>query len=136
MIMLPDGVVQVNNLDEMVAAIYGSPIDPELFQDRAILAPKNVDVDRTNTLIMDKFEGEERIYTSIDSVEDDSQNNYPMEFLNSLRLNDTPPHRLMRLRYSMSKSWSTRRGSKITSPKNAQNEGRTPPITPHRRRMR
>ena len=95
-IMLPDGVVQVNNLDEMVAAIYGSPIDPELFQDRAILAPKNVDVDRINTLIMDKFEGEERISTSIDSVEDDSQNKYPMElFLNSLRLNDTPPHRLM-----------------------------------------
>ena len=67
----------------MVAEIYGSPINPKLFQDRAILAPKNVDVDQINTLIVNKFNREEQIYTSIDLVDDDSQNNYPMKFLNS-----------------------------------------------------
>ena len=43
--------------------------------------------------VMDKFPGIEHTYLSADSVaEDDLQNAYPTEFLNSITLSGMPPH--------------------------------------------
>ena len=58
----------------------GIPLSEEW---RAILTPKNENVDKINEVIMDKFPGIGRTYLSADSVaEDDLQNAYPTEFLN------------------------------------------------------
>ena len=41
-----------------------------------------------------KFPGNEKIYYSHDFVDDDSTNNNPLDFLNSITPNGLPPHEL------------------------------------------
>ena len=54
---------------------------------RAILTPKNENVDKINEMIMEKFPGIGHTYLSADTVaENDLQNAYPTEFLNSITL--------------------------------------------------
>ncbi|XP_066374055.1 uncharacterized protein [Miscanthus floridulus] len=59
---------------------------------RAILSTKNEHIDQLNAKMIDKFPGEEKVYHSFDSVDDDSRNNYPIDFLNSITLNGLSPH--------------------------------------------
>ena len=60
---------------------------------RAILTPKNENFDKISEVITDKFPGIGHTYLSADSVaEDDLQNAYPTEFLNSITLSGMPPH--------------------------------------------
>jgi ATP-dependent DNA helicase PIF1 len=60
---------------------------------RAILTPKNDDMDMLNTSVMDAFPGESRTYISADSVVEEGQNQiYPTEFLNTLCPSGMPPH--------------------------------------------
>jgi hypothetical protein len=62
---------------------------------RAILAPKNVDVQDLNDIVLQKLEGEERLYASNDSCPDDpSFRAYPLELLNQIDLPLMPPHQL------------------------------------------
>lgn len=63
--------------------------------ERALLAPKNVDVESINSSILNRIQGNVVTYKSIDTVtnEDDAVN-YPVEFLNSLDVAGFPPHRL------------------------------------------
>lgn len=42
--------------------------------------------------MIERFNGEERVYHSFDSAEDDPHGYYPPEFLNSLTPNGLPPH--------------------------------------------
>jgi ATP-dependent DNA helicase PIF1 len=42
--------------------------------------------------MIDKFPGNGKVYHSFDNVDDDSRNNYPVEFLNSMTPNGLPPH--------------------------------------------
>ena len=58
---------------------------------RAILSTTNEHVDQLNASMIDKFLDEEKVYHSFDSVDDDSRNNYPIDFLNSISPNDLPP---------------------------------------------
>ncbi|XP_066351522.1 ATP-dependent DNA helicase PIF1-like [Miscanthus floridulus] len=58
----------------------------------AILSTKNEHVDQLNQKMIDRFPGEEKVYHSFDSVDDDSINNYPIDFLNSITPNGLPPH--------------------------------------------
>lgn len=61
--------------------------------ERAILAPKNDDVNKINHQIQLKLPGEVVKYKSIDTVIDENQAvNYPIEFLNSLEPSGMPPH--------------------------------------------
>ncbi|XP_073300588.1 uncharacterized protein [Primulina huaijiensis] len=63
---------------------------------RAILASKNLYVDKLNEKIIQSFPGELKTYLSFDEAIDDSQNySYPAEFLNSLMPNGMPPHCLI-----------------------------------------
>ncbi|XP_066373872.1 uncharacterized protein [Miscanthus floridulus] len=62
---------------------------------RAILSTKNEHVDQLNSKMIAMFPGEEKVYHSFDSVDDDSINNYPIEFLNSITPNGLPPHVLI-----------------------------------------
>ena len=58
----------------------------------AILSTKNEHVDQLNEKMIDRFLGEEKVHHSFDSVDDDSINNYPIDFLNSITPNGLPPH--------------------------------------------
>ncbi|XP_062017408.1 uncharacterized protein LOC133733784 [Rosa rugosa] len=63
--------------------------------ERAIITPKNDDVDVLNERIIQHFPGPERILYSFDSVEDDTRNMYQQEFLNSISPSGMPPHQLI-----------------------------------------
>ncbi|CAF3843595.1 unnamed protein product [Rotaria sp. Silwood1] len=63
--------------------------------ERAILAPKNVNVNAINLQIQQQLPGEAISYKSIDTVKDiDMVVQYPTEFLNSLEPSGMPPHNL------------------------------------------
>ena len=57
---------------------------------RAILSTKNEHLDRRNAMMIDRFSGEEKVYHSFNIVDDDSQNRFPIDFLNSIAPNDLP----------------------------------------------
>jgi ATP-dependent DNA helicase PIF1 len=58
----------------------------------AILSTKNDYVDRINIKIINKFQGDERVYRSFDEAMDDLNNYYPSKFLNTLLPNGLAPH--------------------------------------------
>jgi ATP-dependent DNA helicase PIF1 len=61
--------------------------------ERAIMAPKNENVNYINTQIQNELPGTRTTYKSIDTVTDPEQAvNYPTEFLNSLEPSGMPPH--------------------------------------------
>lgn len=63
--------------------------------ERALLAPKNNDVNEINATIQNHIRGNTKTYKSIDCVTDENDAvNYPVEFLNSLDLPGLPPHDL------------------------------------------
>lgn len=87
-----------NSLDRLIDSVYqtdnASLKDPKYITSRAILSTRNDSVDRINLKMIDRFQGEEMVYHSLDSVEDDPHNYYPPEFLNTLTPNGLPPHML------------------------------------------
>ncbi|XP_019099860.1 PREDICTED: ATP-dependent DNA helicase PIF1-like [Camelina sativa] len=90
-------------IEVIVSEVYGKSIaDPkkaDFFQERAILCPTNDDVDQVNQHMLNRLEGEERIYLSSDSIcpsdvnsKDDSI--FSPEFLNSIKASGLPNHSL------------------------------------------
>jgi hypothetical protein len=77
-----------------------SSVDLNFFRDRAILTPKNVEVQKINEGIIDEMVSlgvEVSEYYSVDTIKDGSQQdreNYPIDFLNSIDSPSLPPHRL------------------------------------------
>ncbi|XP_073064436.1 uncharacterized protein [Primulina eburnea] len=69
--------------------------DENYMVNRAIITPKYVDVDNINQMLILKFPGVEKEYTSWDSVEDDNHNLFQEEFLNSLSPSGLPPHKII-----------------------------------------
>lgn len=85
---------------DIITEVFGekiSPNDNEIHK-KVILCPKNYDVMEINNEILSRLEGEQKEYISIDSAEDENNENYdttlPVEFLNSLNPNGLPPHKL------------------------------------------
>nr|XP_051196959.1 uncharacterized protein LOC127310315 [Lolium perenne] len=100
-ILLPTSICVPNNhngLDKLIDHIYRTPgsslEDPKYITSRAILATKNDCVDKINLKMIDRFQGEEMVYYSFDSVEEDPYGYYPEDFLNALTPNGLPPHML------------------------------------------
>ena len=61
--------------------------------ERAILAPKNIDVHEINNIVLTKIRDQAVLYKSVDTVlEPNEAINYPSEFLNSIDLSGIPPH--------------------------------------------
>ncbi|KAG7552894.1 Nucleic acid-binding OB-fold [Arabidopsis thaliana x Arabidopsis arenosa] len=94
-----------NPVEAITWEIYGDPtklhtiIDPKFFQKRAILAPKNDDVNTINQYMLEHLEGDERIYLSADSIDPDDSDSLknPVitpEFLNSIKVAGLPNHSL------------------------------------------
>jgi hypothetical protein len=66
------------------------------FQSKALLTPKNVDVEIINRHVLQSLPGEKISFLSADSISvgDDNEMRYPVEFLNSLEVSGLPPHQL------------------------------------------
>ena len=62
--------------------------------ERAILSTTNEHVDAMNAVMIEKFPRDEKILYNFDSVDDDTRNNYPLDFLNSIIPSGLPPHEL------------------------------------------
>ncbi|MCO5561443.1 hypothetical protein L7F22_015064 [Adiantum nelumboides] len=96
-------LLEGNSVQSMVNFIYAnlSCIDnfADFFQERAILAPRNKDVDVINSLALGKLDGASKEYRSADSItslDDRAQQLYTLEFLNNLDLGGGfPPHVLI-----------------------------------------
>jgi ATP-dependent DNA helicase PIF1 len=61
-------------------------------RERAILSTKNEHVDAMNDRMIKQFLEDEHVYFSHDTVNDDTTNTYPLDFLNSITSNGLPPH--------------------------------------------
>jgi ATP-dependent DNA helicase PIF1 len=66
----------------------------DYMRERAILSTTNEHVDAVNAIMIDRFLGNEKVYYSFDSVDDDTRNNYPLDFINSITPTGFPPHEL------------------------------------------
>ncbi|CAF4851588.1 unnamed protein product [Rotaria socialis] len=77
-----------------VASLTGAQ-DHKWLCERAVLAPKNVNVNAINLQIQQQLPGEVISYKSVDTVKNiDMVVQYPTEFLNSLEPSGMPPHNL------------------------------------------
>ena len=99
-VQLPDDIMLEYNDDKLIDTIIDH-VFPDLvanstlvnyMHDRAILSTRNEHVDNLNARMIGKFPGNEKIYYSHDSVDDDSTNNYSLDFLNSITPNGLPLH--------------------------------------------
>ena len=87
-----------NDPIQLLHHVYGDFHDAhnrteERLIDRAILTPKNKDVDAMNDHAVQSFPGEEKVYLSADRLaQDENEGAYPMELLNSMN----PPAALRR----------------------------------------
>ena len=92
---LPDDIMLEYNNDQSIDILIDH-VFPDLannctsasyMRERAILSTRNEYVDSLNAMMIGKFPGNEKIYYSHDSVDDDSTNNYLLDFLNSITPN-------------------------------------------------
>uniref|UniRef100_A0A8I6XIZ5 ATP-dependent DNA helicase n=1 Tax=Hordeum vulgare subsp. vulgare TaxID=112509 RepID=A0A8I6XIZ5_HORVV len=98
-VCLPEDIVitytkdekQVNKLiEDVFPSLHTNAMSREYMSTRAILSTKNEHVDDLNDKMISRFPGEEKVYHSFDSIEDDFENN--IDFLNSNTPNGLPPH--------------------------------------------
>lgn len=108
-ITLPEHMISPHNVVDLINATYPGigtqeNLADDYFLERAILAPKNVDINEINSLIIRKYKPNTEVKTfySVDTVVDehDSTNEeiagayYPAEFLSSINIGGLPPSKL------------------------------------------
>ncbi|KAL4583975.1 hypothetical protein LXL04_008563 [Taraxacum kok-saghyz] len=81
-------------ISEIFPSLQSNEFDSNFFVSRAILTTKNENVDEINDHLIESFSGDQKVYHSFDEAEDDRNNLYPLEFLNSLTVGGLPPHYL------------------------------------------
>uniref|UniRef100_A0A453BGH0 ATP-dependent DNA helicase n=1 Tax=Aegilops tauschii subsp. strangulata TaxID=200361 RepID=A0A453BGH0_AEGTS len=79
-------------IEDVFPSLHTNARSREYMSTRAILSTKNEHVDDLNDKMISRFPGEEKVYHSFDYIEDDFQNNYTIDFLNSITPNGLPPH--------------------------------------------
>ncbi|XP_029144547.1 uncharacterized protein [Arachis hypogaea] len=79
-------------IEEIFPNLQSHGWDASYMVERAILTPKNHDVQQLNDIIINQFPGEERNLVSFDEVEGDANNLYQQEYLNSVSTGGFPPH--------------------------------------------
>ncbi|CAA7035449.1 unnamed protein product [Microthlaspi erraticum] len=87
----------------LIKEVYGESfrieVDPKFFQGRAILSPRNVDVDVINDYMLSQLSGEEKAYLSCDSIDTSDTSSkddmlYTQEYLNSIKISGLRNHSL------------------------------------------
>ncbi|XP_053571517.1 uncharacterized protein LOC128661269 [Bombina bombina] len=101
---LPEDLVEIPSKlichDCIISEIFGKrllPSDLHSFSKKAILCTKNCHVDQINEHVLNILDGDEKIYLSSDSIDDQTDEdaqNYPIEFLNELAPSGMPLHKL------------------------------------------
>ncbi|XP_053561407.1 ATP-dependent DNA helicase PIF1-like [Bombina bombina] len=101
---LPEDLVEIPSKlichDCIISEIFGKrllPSDLHSFSKKAILCTKNCHVDQINDHVLNLLDGDEKIYLSSDSIDDQTDEdaqNYPIEFLNELAPSGMPLHKL------------------------------------------
>ena len=87
--------IPIDNLIKQVfPKLKANCTSADYMRERAILSTTNEHVDAMNAIMIEKFPGDEKVFYSFDSVDDDTRNNYPLDFLNSITPNGLPPHEL------------------------------------------
>ncbi|XP_056849793.1 uncharacterized protein LOC108841698 [Raphanus sativus] len=92
-------------IEAISKAVYGDPSslkankEAKFFQERAILCPTNEDVNMINDYMLDKLDGEEKIYLSADSIDPTdtkavNDEALDSDFLNKIKVSGLPNHRL------------------------------------------
>src|SRR6266540_3357378 len=100
-IQLPNDIVLPSqNINDLIHFVYPDLFtnsNPQYLVERAILAPKNDHISTINAIIMDQFPKEAIEYLSADKIEEqsESENQYLIEFLNSLTIGNLPSHKLI-----------------------------------------
>uniref|UniRef100_A0A453R0B5 ATP-dependent DNA helicase n=1 Tax=Aegilops tauschii subsp. strangulata TaxID=200361 RepID=A0A453R0B5_AEGTS len=79
-------------IEDVFPSLHTNARSREYMSTRAILSTKNEHVDDLNDKMISRFPGEEKVYHSFDYIKDDFQNNYTIDFLNSITPNGLPPH--------------------------------------------
>ncbi|XP_053200752.1 uncharacterized protein LOC128385852 [Panonychus citri] len=100
-VLLPPSIVLPQTSD-IVQEVFGSDVNellsnPDRFSSRSILCPKNIHCDDINHRILGMLSGESKTYLSLNTIEDSDDNsnfNYPTEFLDNLQISGLPPHKL------------------------------------------
>lgn len=97
-------ITSENSVDNMIKVTYPDFIvkcrDPNYLSERAILTPTNLAVGHINNMIVEKLPIETLFYFSVDTAEefrgteDDLQNAFLTEYLNSINISGMPPHEL------------------------------------------
>jgi hypothetical protein len=93
---LPSNTVQsvIDTIYPAISTIPANHNHDKFFLERTILSARNDDVDEMNKMLLDKFQGEQTILYSADSVVTeegvDSDFQYPVEYLNSIRASGLP----------------------------------------------
>ena len=91
MIGFTDTEVAVNKLiQDVFPSLVEHATSAAYMSSRAILSTKNEHVDRLNVMMIERFSGEEKVYHSFDTVVDDPQSHFPIDFLNSITPNGLP----------------------------------------------
>lgn len=104
-VSVPQDMV-VHDVDDLINFIYSADElkhipSSEYFKSRAILSPRNTDVDRLNEDVLSRMDGTEKVYVSADCVtfEDGERNeansHYTIEYLPSVNVSSLPPSRLI-----------------------------------------
>ncbi|XP_074337031.1 uncharacterized protein LOC141674207 [Apium graveolens] len=93
-----------NTVDNMICSMYPNFAheghSTQYLSERAILTPTNQTAGHLNSLIVDKLPGESVYYFSVDAAEEfggideDLNEAFPIEYLNSLNVAGMPPHDL------------------------------------------
>jgi ATP-dependent DNA helicase PIF1 len=98
-INLPDYIHQTQEIKELIDCIFDNPSssNPMYWSERAILCPKNRDVQVINDIVSSRLPNEDHVFHSLDNIVAEEPNDpahalYPLEFLNSLELSGLPPH--------------------------------------------
>nr|XP_012152725.1 PREDICTED: ATP-dependent DNA helicase PIF1-like [Megachile rotundata] len=93
---IPDNILFHGSIQDLINWVYESNL-AEPNPDNALLCPRNDHCDYINNLILDRLEGQQRIYFSEDQLIDPSAASiadYPHELLNHVEVAGLPPHEI------------------------------------------
>ena len=97
---IPAHMICGPEVSDLIAEIYpdigrGRDWPDDFFLERAILCPKNSEVDEINAKLLSLFPGQSSVFHSVNTAEGDVETElYPVEYLNSLNFGGIPPSQL------------------------------------------
>ena len=97
---IPAHMICGPEISDLIAEIYpdigrGRDWPDDFFLERAILCPKNSEVDEINAKLLSSFPGQSSVFHSVNTAEGDVETElYPVEYLNSLNFGGIPPSQL------------------------------------------